>query len=253
MTPKLKLLTSILLPLMIVITLALVLSVKFGGLPPLSKYIPGKDSAQKPTENSEFSIKLPFVSGPQSKIELIQDNKTYKLELIADDLKKYKIDDELKFCGAPVSGAEAVKGDFKIKSGNSEVLIKTQEFVTGTFHDGTLLSEEFNENPSTKSQIAYLYLYGSCNSEQILVTGIDKKTGQVFQYTFAFTSPGQQTKTVCQDLSMISPDKKISKNIDGNLVTKCFNQETGKREVYTWQIVSAEKVFKQISFREELI
>jgi len=170
------------------------------------------------------------------------------------------------YCGAPVIGASLYRGHYQlildastltmedsgfqphIKPRDSKIDIGEYEFVGGTYHDGQIITDQLD--PNDYRNFIIIYSYGSCNSETIRVYGYDLLKDSLVLYKFRDRN-GKVEDSACISTTADFPVKPLIKSKDGNLVTRCYSQITGKNEVSEWKFILGKGEFQEIKYNQE--
>jgi len=187
-----------------------------------------------------------------------------KVYLYAQDETISKV--ENVYCGAPVAGKMIYKGhyqlildDFTLASDNLSLRphIKLKdttidlgliEFVEGSHHDGQIIIDQLD--PNGYENFIIIYTYGSCNSETIRVYGYNLNKSSLELYKFK-NKDGKVNDGVCLSPTLNFPAKPLVKSREGNLITRCYSQITGKNEVSEWKFVPEKEEFQEIRHSQE--
>lgn len=187
-----------------------------------------------------------------------------RVYLYAPDEIVTKVEDV--YCGAPVLGATLYRGHYQlildastltmedpgfqphIKPRDSKIDIGEYEFVEGTYHDGQIVVDQLD--PNDYRNFIIIYSYGSCNSETIRVYGYDLLKDSLVLYKFRDRS-GKVEDSACLSVTASFPAKPLTKSGDGNLITRCYSQITGKNEVSEWKFIPEKEEFQEIKHYQE--
>ena len=161
------------------------------------------------------------------------------------------------YCGAPQQEAVTYSGHYQLILDSSTAAsdnpggysdlnwqdslldLGSWSFVERTAWDGQLEVEQFD--PSGYKNFLVLYGYGSCNTMFATVFGYDFAEGKLVNYKFL-----KKDGKIEDGVAVSQGQRPLKKSAEGNLLSRLYNQSTGKFNYTEWKFDPKTNTFKEL-------